>query len=58
MAKYVEKLCINSFMKDGIPFASGCKYKVDFNPLNGKIYIYTVWGFTDITTEILQANFI
>jgi len=53
-----SKQCIESFYKDGLPFVAGNFYEFEFNPLDGRLYIYTVWGYTDISIEFLNRKFI
>jgi hypothetical protein len=52
------KTCVKWFVKDGLEFIPGMEYKVEFNPIDKNLYIYTVWGFTTITTSQLSTHFI
>lgn len=52
------KTCIRSFRLNGLMFAAGNEYKVELNPVDGNLYIYTVWGYTTITTNWLNYYFI
>lgn len=52
------KRCVKWFIKDGLEFIPGMEYKTEFNPVDNKIYIYTVWGFTTIDPLIVNTNFI
>lgn len=54
----MEKLCIKSFKKDGMIFAEGCTYKFNYNPINGCIYVHSVWGYTDISKTIINEYFL
>lgn len=51
-------MCVKWFIKDGLEFIPGMEYKTEFNPVDNKIYIYTVWGFTTIDPLIVNTNFI
>jgi hypothetical protein len=52
------KTCVKWFVKDGLEFIPGMEYKVEFNPIDKNLYIYTVWGFTTITASQLSTHFI
>lgn len=54
----MEKLCIHSFSKDGLNFVEGCTYKINYNKIDGLIYISTVFGYTDISKSILNEYFL
>lgn len=53
-----EVICICDFVKDGLQFVSGCTYNVDYNKVDGRLYIYTVWGYTDISKSTLNNYFL
>lgn len=52
-----EYTCLKDFYKDGIPFGRGLTYSVELNSADGRLYIYTVWGYTTISKELLNKNF-
>lgn len=52
------KTCVKWFVKDGLEFIPGMEYKVELNPVDKNLYIYTVWGYTTISPSILNSNFI
>jgi len=54
----VKKLCIKDFKLDGLPFCKGTIYDVEYNPVDGRIYIYNVWGYTTISKYLLDKNFL
>lgn len=54
----MEKLCIKSFKKDGLTFIENCIYRVSYNSINGRIYIYNPFGYTDISKSILNDYFL
>lgn len=52
-----QVICLRDFRKDGLIFCKGCTYRVNYNPVDGRLYIYTVWGYTDIPKKMLDINF-
>lgn len=56
--KMKEVICICDCSKDGLHFTNGCTYMIDYNKVDGRIYIYTVWGYTDIPKAMLNDCFI
>lgn len=52
------KTCVKYYTKDGMEFLPGTEYKVEFNPIDKRLYIYTVWGYTTISPLIINSNFI
>ncbi len=54
----MTKLCLKSFRYDGLPFAEGCTYEVEYNPIANKLIIYNPWGYTSISKELLNKYFI
>lgn len=52
------RTCIRHMVKDGLEFVPGCEYKVEYNPVDQNLYVYTVWGFTTITPFDLHTHFI
>lgn len=52
-----EYVCLKDCRKDGLTFIKGCTYKVDYNSVDGRLYIYTVWGYTDISKSMLNEFF-
>lgn len=53
----MERICIKEFMKDGLIFAKGVSYRVSYNPVDGRIYIYNPFGYTDISKQMLDYHF-
>lgn len=54
----MNRLCIKEFRLNGLIFAKGCEYKVNYNHVDGRIYISNPFGFTDIPKEILNTHFL
>lgn len=54
----MEKLCVVTCRIDGLPFIAGETYKIERNPINGKLIIYNVWGYTSITLSELNRYFL
>lgn len=54
----MTKLCVKEFTKDTLMFIPGSEYKVTYNNIDGRLYIYTVWGYTDISTSQLNSHFV
>ena len=54
----MNRTCVAQFRKDGLDFIPGLEYKVDFNPIDKNLYIYTVWGYTTISTSQLNRYFV
>lgn len=53
-----EYICLTDCQKDGLTFFKGNTYKVDYNSVDGRLYIYTIWGYTDISKTILNEYFL
>lgn len=52
------KTCIKDFrLTPTIPIACGCEYGVEWNPVDGQFWIYTVWGMSPISKETLNEYF-
>lgn len=41
-----------------IPIVRGMEYKVEWNPIDQQFWIYTVWGYTTISKQLLDKYFI
>lgn len=54
----MERICIHSFTKDGLQFIEGCTYKISYNKIDNHIYLYNVYGYTDISKSILNEFFL
>lgn len=52
------KLCIHSFSKDGLNFVEGCEYAITYNKIDSHIYVYNVYGYTDIPKTVLNEYFL
>lgn len=54
----MERLCVNYCVANGVEFFPNTKYRVEFNPIDKLIRIYTVWGCTIVPAWFVNANFI
>lgn len=54
----MDKICICSFSKDGLNFIEGCSYKITYNKIDNRIYVYNVYGYTDISKSSLNLFFL
>lgn len=54
----MEKICICSFSKDGLDFIEGCTYEITYNKIDNHIYVYNVYGYTDISKSELNEYFL
>lgn len=54
----IPKLCIMDFKLDSLPFCKGTVYNMEYNPVDGHIYIYNVWGYTTIPKYLLDICFL
>lgn len=52
------RTCIKWCVLDGMEFIPGNEYTIDYNPVDGRIYIYNVWGSTTISLRFLNNHFI
>lgn len=50
-------VCIHDYVKNGLKFCRGAEYRVDYNRYDGNIYIYTVFGYTNISKRELDKYF-
>lgn len=54
----MKKLCINYCRVNGLEFFSNTEYKVEYNPIDGQLYLYNCWGITTVPTWFINNNFI
>ena len=52
------KTCVHYCRVGNTEFFPGTQYRVDFNPIDGQLRIYTVWGEVIVTAEFLNKYFI
>lgn len=52
------KTCIRYCRIGSTEFFPGTQYPVEFNPIDRKLRIYTVWGAEIVTPEFINSNFI
>ena len=54
----MKRLCIKEFKMDNLIFAKGMEYEVEYNPVDGNLWIYNVWGCSPISKVTLDKHFI
>lgn len=54
----MTRKCIRDIKINGLIFAQGCDYKISYNDIDGRIYIYNPFGYTDISMDILNRYFL
>ena len=54
----MKKICIKSFVKDGLSFHKNEEYHINYNPIDSNIYIYNVYGYTTISKRTLDEYFL
>ncbi len=55
----MNKISIEDFwLTDTIPIVCNTEYKVEFNPVDKQFWIYTIWGYTTISKQLLDKYFI
>lgn len=55
----MERTCLRTFAKDGLLFIEGCDYKITYNKIDGRLYIYSAFGqYTDISKQTISEYFI
>lgn len=54
----MQRICIETFSKDGLTFHKGLSYKIEYNNVDGRIYVYTIWGYTNISKSALNNYFL
>ena len=52
------KTCVHYCRIGSTEFFPGTQYKVEFNPVDCKLRIYTVWGAVIVTAEFINRHFI
>lgn len=52
------KTCVRYCRVGSTEFLPGNEYKVEFNPIDRKLRIYTVWGAEIVTAEFINKHFI
>lgn len=53
-----KKICINEVVINGLIFVPSTQYDVEYNPSLHTFIIYHVFGYTDISKNVLDAYFI
>lgn len=51
-------ICIRDCVINTLIFCKGLEYDVRYNNVDGRIYIYNPWGYTDINKETLNRYFL
>ena len=54
----IKKSIEDFWLTDTIPIVCGTEYKVEWNPVDRQFWIYTVWGYTTISKQLLDKYFI
>ena len=52
------KTCVEYCRIGNTEFFPGTQYKIDFNSVDQKLRIYTVWGAVIVTAEFINRYFI
>lgn len=52
------KTCVRYCRIGNTEFLPGTQYSVEFNPVDQKLRIYTVWGAEIVSPEFINKNFI
>ena len=54
----MKKLCVSYCRANGLEFFPNTKYKVEYNPIDKCLRIYTCWGGTIVPAWFINANFV
>lgn len=54
----IKKSTEDFWLTNTIPIVCGMEYKVEWNPIDRQFWIYTVWGYTTISKQLLDKYFI
>lgn len=52
------KTCVSYCRIGNTEFFPGTQYRVDFNPFDHHLRIYTVWGAVIVSAEFLNMHFV
>ena len=54
----MKKTCVSYCRIGSKEFLPGTSYVVEFNPIDRKLRIYTVWGAEIVSPEFINTHFI